>query len=72
LAREAGQFVIPVGATGHAARTIWEKACADPSSWIPGVDVAAEIQQLGDESLNAGGLVDVVVQIIQKIRSIKS
>lgn len=72
LASEAGQFVIPVGATGHSARRIWEKACTDPSPWIHGLGVAAELKQLGDESLSAEGLVEVVVRIIQKIRSIKS
>ncbi len=72
LAQAAGQFVIPVGATGHAARRIWERALADPTSWIPGVDVTAELEKLGDESLDAEQLVDAVICIIDKIRSLKS
>ena len=72
LAEAAGQFVIPVGATGHAARRIWEKVSTDPESWISAADAAAEFAALGDESLDAEKLVGVVICLIDKIRNIKS
>lgn len=72
LAEAAGQFVIPVGATGHAARRIWEKLSADPAPWISAAKAESEFESLGDESLDAEKLIEIIICIIEKIRNMKS
>jgi len=48
LARQHGQLVIPIGATGHAAQELYQKVMADPQAWFPGLDVVAELKALNE------------------------
>jgi hypothetical protein len=69
MAKATGQYVIPVGATGHAAKRIWEEAIADPLKWFQGIDASAELKLLGDVSLTPDQLVQVIFDLIKKIRN---
>lgn len=72
LAKASGQFVIPVGATGHAARHIWDQASTEADIWFPGIDVKPELARLGDPTLSPEQLVQAVFDIINKIRNPKA
>jgi hypothetical protein len=68
-ARKNGQFVIPIGATGHAANTIWKEAIADLPHYFPSLDVEKEMNSLNDISKSPAALVNSILSIISKIRS---
>lgn len=68
-ARSANQLVVPVGATGHAAREIWNTASANAADWFPDLDVTTELENLGNETLSPEDLVTAVLALIEKIRS---
>jgi hypothetical protein len=71
MAKDAGQFIIPVGATGHAARHIWGQVSADADSWFPNIDAGQELERLGDSTLEPDQLVQAVFDLINKIRKLK-
>lgn len=72
LAKAAGQFIIPIGATGHAARSMWNTVCESIPQWFPNIDAKVELEKMGDESLAPEELVDVVMTLIGKIRKPQS
>jgi hypothetical protein len=64
IATALGRYPIPIGATGHAARKIWEEVSAAPNKYFPGVDVKSQLKVLGDERKTDKQLVDAVFEII--------
>lgn len=72
LAKDAKQYVIPVGVSGHAAKELWDAASSDPKEWFFGIDAGTELAKLGDETLSSDQLVDAVFELISKIRNQKS
>lgn len=68
LAVEKGLIPIPIGATGFAAREIWEKVMSDPTTYYSGFSwLPALIQKLGDEKTPPHELVATVIQIIKTL-----
>ncbi len=62
-------FVIPVGATGHAALTIWKQVAADPKAFYGTIDVKKELEALGNSGASNEELIASVLEILKKIRS---
>jgi hypothetical protein len=67
IALSLGKIVIPVGATGHVAREIWEKVSASPTSYYGSIDVAKEIAVLGDPSSDVEALVNAIIVMLKSL-----
>jgi hypothetical protein len=66
IATDLGKFPIPIGATGHAARKIWDEVAGAPDKYFPGVNVKSQLKILGDENKTDKQLVDAVFEIIKE------
>jgi hypothetical protein len=66
IARREGKCIIPIGATGHAARTLWERASGDPTHWLPGIDAESEWPVLGDTDASNEQLLNAVFRLLAK------
>lgn len=64
LTREQGKLVVPVGATGHVARELWDAAVGDQRVWFGDHDVSAPFQVIGDESAEPARIVRAVLDIL--------
>jgi hypothetical protein len=67
IARAKGRVIIPIGATGHVARELWEECRARPQEWYGRADVASKLDVLGDSSAPVGSLVQAVIDIIKSL-----
>ena len=67
IARAQGRVVIPVGATGHVARELWEECRAKPQEFFGNIEVAGKLDILGDVSVPVEGLVQVVIDILKTL-----
>jgi hypothetical protein len=67
IARAQGRSVIPIGATGHVARELWEECRANPQEHFGNIDVAGKLDVIGDISVPAGGLVQAVIDILKSL-----
>jgi len=67
IALREGKCVIPIGATGHAARQIWERAIADPERYLPGVKVRGELTVLGDSNATNEQLMNALFGLLGKV-----
>lgn len=67
IARSQGKLIIPVGASGHVAREVWEQVRANPSDFYGTVTVDAELATLGDESASVPALVEAVIRIVRQL-----
>jgi len=68
-ARKNHHFIIPVGATGHAALTIWKQVAADLKTFYGSIDVKGELDVIGNSGSSNEDLVASVLEILKKIRS---
>lgn len=66
IALREGKYIIPMGATGHAARTIWEKAVADPEKFLPGLRARRELTVLGDSNATNEQLLNALFVLLGK------
>lgn len=62
-----GHYIIPIGATGHAAQTVWKALIASGDSFPSGVK--AELAILGDIKASDDALIAAVLAILEKIRT---
>jgi hypothetical protein len=67
IARAQGKAVIPIGATGHVARQLWEECRAKPQECFGSVDVKERLDILGDASAPVGTLVRAVIGILKDL-----
>ncbi len=70
IALELGKPVIPIGISGHVAREVWEAAARDPEKYLPGLNAAAELQTLGDESASTSQLLESVLSLLRRAEAI--
>lgn len=68
IARRQRKFVIPIGATGHAARNIWEAATAAPEQFLPGIKSKTELGVLGNASATNEQLTNALFALLAKAR----
>jgi len=67
IARSKGRIIIPVGATGHVARQVWDECRAAPQEWYEKPEIAPALDVLGDGSTPVGSLVQAVIDIIKSL-----
>jgi hypothetical protein len=70
IATALGKYPIPIGATGHAARSIWEKVTGSLDKYFPSGGVKGHFKTLGRESSTNDELVDAVIGILGHIKAI--
>lgn len=66
IALREGKHVIPIGATGHAARKVWDKAITDPKRYLPGLKDCKELTTLGDSNATNDQLIDALFGLLGK------
>ncbi len=66
IALREGRRVIPIGASGHAARKVWEMAIADPARYLPGLSGTKELTTLGDPNATNQQLANAVFSLLGK------
>ncbi len=67
LARKAGQFIIPVGTSGHAAHAIWSDIQKDSGTWFPNIDPNPELTNLNDSTLSPEDAVETIISLLDKL-----
>lgn len=70
IARRDKKFIIPIGATGHAARKVWEETIAVPDRFLPGIKANNELAVLGDPLANNEQLVNALFKLLAKAERI--
>lgn len=66
IALRDGKRVIPVGATGHAARQVWLDATAHPDRYLPGVNGSRELKTLGNAGATNDQLINALFRLLAK------
>lgn len=66
IALREGKCIIPIGATGHAARSVWDRASAEQERFLPGITARSELKVLGDPSATNEQLLNAVFRLIAK------
>lgn len=59
-------FPIPIGATGYAAREIWDTVVQNPSLYYGNIDVKAPLQALGDKNITDDQIVKAIFDIVTR------
>jgi Sir2- and TIR-associating SLOG family/SIR2-like domain len=73
IATRYGAVPIPVGATGHVARELWERVMADVPAFYPKeASVKRDLEVLGDSSSRNDELLDTVMRIINIVAEVYS
>lgn len=67
LARKSGQFIIPVGTSGHAAHAIWSEIQKNLGSWFPNINPNPELAKLNDSALSPEDAVEVLLSLLEKL-----
>lgn len=70
IATSLGKYPIPIGATGHAARKLWDKVTGELDTYFPGGGVKGHFKALGKESSTNEELVDALIGILKQIKAI--
>ncbi len=65
IALSQGKIVIPIGATGHVARDIFDKIGANPSDYYGAVNVTKYLDVLGNQAASAQILVDAIINLLK-------
>ncbi len=66
IATRAGKIVIPIGATGHAARRVWERSMKDPQQYLPRVAVGSDLRTLGDLTASNHTIIRALFRLLDK------
>jgi len=66
IATKLGKYPIPVGATGRAAKVIWEQVAADPTHYFPDHNVKNYLQVLGDEEKSDEEIITAIFGLISQ------
>jgi hypothetical protein len=67
ITKALSKYPIPVGATGDAAKKIWDEVSADPDKFFPGVNVISQLKILGDPGKSNKQIVDAIFDIIKLV-----
>ncbi len=67
IARKLGKYPIPVGATGHAARQVWQEVNASLDTFFPKGGVRGHFKTLGDEGSSNEEIVEAIFAIVKRI-----
>ena len=64
LCKALGKYPIPIGASGHAARIIYDEVLADFDTFYPNIDVRKQFDVLGDETAGEDAWIQAIFAII--------
>ncbi len=67
ICRRQGKYPIPIGATGHAAETIWNEVTATLDTHFPQGGVKTHFDIIGNSRKSNEQIVDAVVAILRRI-----
>lgn len=68
IAVELGAIPLPIGSTGFAAKTIWEKVKSDPGRYYGGEDwLLPLVEELADPDVPRSELIGKIIRILQKL-----
>ena len=69
IAHEKGHALIPIGATGYVAESLWARINDDFATYFPKVsaELQAEFRALGDKSLDEDALLVSLVKILKEL-----
>lgn len=67
IARMQRKYVIPIGATGHVAKELWDACLKTPKDFVGIVDVMTELKVLGDTTAAIPALVQATIDILKKL-----
>lgn len=70
IATKLGKFPIPIGATGHTARRLWEKVNASLDTYYPNVNIEDYLKVLGKDSSTNEQLVGAVIGILGLLKAV--
>jgi hypothetical protein len=59
-------FPIPIGATGYAARQIWETVMSNPGRYYGRLDVKAPLQALGEATITNEKAIEAIFDIVTR------
>lgn len=65
IARSLGKVVIPIGATGHIARQIWDQIHGDMTNYYGSLEATKLLDILGNPSSNVASLVHAVIDLLK-------
>lgn len=67
IARSQGKPVIPVGATGHLARELWDQCNANPSQFFGDASISTQLNELGNTAAPVPVLVNAILEILKQL-----
>ena len=67
ISRELGKYIIPIGASGHAARVIWKEVKASLREFYPTVNIDDCFDALGDSRNSDETLIEAAFKIIKRV-----
>lgn len=67
IARAQGKPIIPIGATGHVARELWEACVANPSTYFGHADISKQLDVLGNDKSAVADIVQAVVESLRQL-----
>jgi len=67
IAKTLKKYPIPVGASGHAARNIWEEVSNSLDKFYPNGGVRRQFEVLGDGASSVGEITEAIFSIIEGI-----
>lgn len=70
IASTLGKYLIPIGATGHAAKKLWVKVSGDLDKFFPDGGVKGHFKTLGKDTSTNEELVDAVIGILKQIKAV--
>ncbi len=66
IAKDLGKYPIPIGASGHAAKLIWEEVLNNLAGFYPGQQLRPCFETLGDPQKTDQELVEAVFSVIER------
>jgi hypothetical protein len=64
---DSGKIVLPIGATGHVAKELWDTVRNEPKKYFAGADVSRQLEVLGDPASSVEKLVEAVIDIVKQL-----
>lgn len=66
IAKNLGKYPIPIGASGHAAKLIWDEVLNNLAGFYPGLQLRPYFETLGDPQKTDQELVEAVFSVIDR------
>jgi Sir2- and TIR-associating SLOG family/Phage integrase family len=67
IARGQGKPVIPIGATGHVARELWDECRANPSDFVGSADITKQLDVLGNDTSTVPEIVQAIIESLKQL-----